>query len=325
MKAVVTRDSEIVVEERPTPEPNGHQVLVRVHGAGLNRADLLQKAGGYPAPPGSPPDIPGLEFAGVVEAVGPAVHALREGDRVFGITGGGSHAEYIVTGEDQVAHVPQSLDLVAAGGVPEAFVTAHDAMFTQGCLHPGQAVLIHAVASGVGTAALQLAACMGCTVMGTARTEEKLERCKDLGLHHGIVAPRDLDPDALAGDIRTAGVEPNLIVDLVGGAYFAADLAVAAAKARIIVVGTLAGVKAEMNLLLLMMKRLEVRGTVLRSRPPHEKAAAMHAFAGHVLPLLASGNVAPIIEEVVPLDEAARAYDLLASDATFGKLVLDCR
>ena len=325
MKAAVVRDGRVLVEERPRPEPTADQVLVRVHGAGLNRADLLQKAGFYPAPAGVPQDIPGLEFAGTVEATGPGVHALDTGDRVFGITGGGSQAEFVLTTEAQVARVPAGLDLVEAGGVPEAFVTGHDALFTQACVHPGDTVLIHAVGSGVGTAALQLAACIGCAVVGTARTQEKLDRCRHLGLTHGVLAPRDLDVDALAAAVLEAAGEANVIIDLVGGAYFGVDLAVAGPRGRIVIVGAMGGANAETNLLLLMSKRLEVRGTVLRSRPAHEKAAATHAFAGHVLPLLAAGTLKPVVEEVVPLDEAARAYDLLASDATFGKVILDCR
>lgn len=325
MQAVIVRDGAVMVEERAHPEPVGDQVLVRVHGAGLNRADLLQRAGGYPAPPGVPPDIPGLEFAGVVEALGAGVHTLHVGDRVFGITGGGGQAEYVVSPEAQLARVPESLDLVEAGGVPEAFLTAHDALFTQANLHPGETVLVHAVGSGVGTAALQLAECIGGTVVGTARTQEKLDRGADLGLDHGVLAGRDLDPDALASAITETAGEANVVLDLVGGGYFGVDLAVAAPRGRVVVVGTLAGIKAETNLLLLMAKRLEVRGTVLRSRPGHEKAAATHAFAGHVLPLLAAGSVCPVVEEVVPLAEAPRAYELLASDATFGKVILDCR
>lgn len=325
MRAVVVRDGSVVVEERPTPDPADDQILVRVHGAGLNRADLLQRAGGYPAPPGVPADIPGLEFAGVVEAAGPDVRRLQPGDSVFGITGGGSQAEFVVTGEDQVARVPAALDLVEAGGIPEAFITAHDAMFTQACVHPGNTVLIHAVGSGVGTAALQLAECLGCTVIGTARTQEKLDGCKALGMHHGVLVGATVDVEAVSGAIREAVGDVDVVVDLVGGDYFGVDLAVAAPKARIVIVGTLAGIKSEINLLALMLKRVEVRGTVLRSRSEAEKATATHAFAGHVLPLLAAGTVRPIVEKILPIDEAADAYDRLALDATFGKLILDCR
>lgn len=325
MRAVVIESGTLTVAERPTPEPAADQVLVRVHGAGINRADLLQLAGAYPAPPGSPPDIPGLEFAGEVEAVGPGAHQLSPGDRVFGIVGGGGQAEYVLTTEAQCARVPDSVDLVEAGAVPEAFLTAHDAMFTQAGVHPGSTVLIHAVGSGVGTAALQLAACIGCTVVGTSRTPEKLDRCHDLGLDVAVAAPRDLDPEALASAILDVADPPEVVVDLVGGAYFAVDLAVAAPRGRVVVVGSIGGVKAEANLLHLMTKRLEVRGTVLRSRPAHEKAAATHAFAGHVLPPLSAGAVRPVIEAVLPLDRAQEAYDLVASDATFGKVVLDAR
>lgn len=324
MRAVTVDDGSVTVAERPTPEPTADQVLVRVHGAGLNRADLLQRAGMYPAPPGVPPDIPGLEFAGTVEATGPGVHQLREGERVFGIVSGGGQAEYVLTTESLCARVPDALDLVTAGGVPEAFVTAHDALFTRACVHPGAVVLVHAVASGVGTAALQLAACIGCTVVGTSRTPEKLDRCAELGLEHGVLAPREPDPRALAERITEAAGPVDVTIDLVGGDHFPADLAVAAPKGRIVLVGTLAGIKAEANLLHVMAKRLDVLGTILRSRAPHEKAAAVHAFAGHVLPLLSAGTVRPVVEEVVPFTDAERAYELLASDRTFGKVILDC-
>lgn len=323
MRAVTIRDGKVVVDERPDPTPAADQLLVRVHGAGLNRADLLQRAGGYPAPPGVPDDIPGLEFAGVVEAAGPAAHSFKTGDRVFGITGGAGQADYVVVPEGHCARVPEQLDLVEAGGVPEVFVTAHDAMFTQACVRPGETVLIHAVGSGVGTAALQLAECIGCTVVGTARTQEKLDRCVEMGLDHPVLAPRELDAAGLASAIREAAGDADVVIDLVGGDYFAVDLEVAALKGRVVLVGTLAGIKAETNLLNLLAKRVEARGTVLRSRAPHEKSAAVHAFAGHVLPLLSAGTVRPVIDEIVPLEEVGRAYELLESNRTFGKVVLD--
>src|SRR5438132_8012192 len=185
MRALVIREGGgLVVEDRPAPDPGDHDVLVRVAGAGINRADLLQRAGHYPAPPGSPPDIPGLEFAGTVEAAGPAVATLQPGDRVMGIVGGGGQAEYLTTAASHCARVPESFDLVEAGGIPEAFITAHDAMVVQGQLMAGQRVLVHAVASGVGTAALQLAQHFGATVAGTSRSKDKLARAAELGLDH---------------------------------------------------------------------------------------------------------------------------------------------
>lgn len=324
MRAVTIQDGKIVVDERPEPEPAVDQVLVRVHGTGLNRADLLQLRGGYPAPEGAPADIPGLEFAGVVEATGPDVNLLHAGDRVFGIVAGGGQAELVLTVESQCARVPEPLDLVEAGAVPEVFITAHDALFTQAHVRPGEVVLVHAVGSGVGTAALQLARCWGCTVVGTARTTGKLDRAKDLGLDHGVLASRELDTRALADEIRGVVGGADVVVDLVGGDYVGVDLEVANEKGRVILVGTLAGFSTQVNLLNLLVKRVELRGTALRGRPAAEKAAATHAFAGHVLPLLTAGTVRPVIEEVVPLDESARAYELLASDTTFGKVILDC-
>lgn len=326
MRAVTFHDGGVLrLEDRPVPEPVSSQVLVRVHGAGLNRADLLQRGGRYPAPPGAPPDIPGLEFAGIVEGTGPAVTTLRPGDRVMGIVAGGGQAQYLVTEESHCARVPEGLDLVEAGGVPEAFVTAHDAMFTQAELHPGGRVLVHAVASGVGTAALQLACAVGATVTGTSRTKEKLDRAADLGLHHPVLVGREFDPRSLAAELTGAGGPFDVVVDLVGGPYLTVDVATAAPKARIIVVGLIAGPRCELDMGVLLGKRLTVRGTVLRARPSHEKAEVTHAFAGQVLPLLAAGTVRPVVEAVVPVEEAERAYDLMSADALFGKVVLDLR
>ena len=303
MRALVIKEGgRLVVEDRPVPEPGDHDVVVRVAGAGINRADLLQRAGRYPAPPGAPPDIPGLEFAGVVEAAGPAVADLRPGDRVMGIVAGGGQAEYLVTAATHCARVPDALDLVEAGGIPEAFVTAHDAMIVQGGLMAGQTVLIHAVASGVGTAALQLAECLGATVAGTSRTQDKLDRCTKLGLDHPVLAPSQFEPAALAAEITAA-----------------------APRGRIVIVGLIAGGRAELDMGTLLAKRLVVRGTVLRSRPSPEKAEATHLFEGQVVPLLARGTIKPVIDAVVPLADAEQAYDLVAADGTFGKVVLDLR
>lgn len=323
---MIKEGGRLAVENRPVPEPGPGQVLVRVAGAGINRADLLQRAGKYPAPPGAPVDIPGLEFAGTVEAVGEGVTAPGAGDRVMGIVAGGGQAEYLVTEAAHCARIPGSLDLVEAGGVPEAFITAHDAMVVQGELMTGQRVLVHAVASGVGTAALQLARCLGATVAGTSRSKDKLERAAELGLDHPVEAPAQFEAAALAEEITSAAGGPiDVTVDLLGGAYLGVDVAAAGLKGRIVVVGLIAGRKAELDMGALLAKRLVVRGTVLRSRPAAEKAEATHLFEGQVVPLLAAGALRPIIETVLPLAEAEAGYELMASDRTFGRIVLDLR
>ena len=330
MRAVTIADGALHFAERPTPEPAAGQVRVRVHGAGINRADLIQRLGLYPAPPGSPPDIPGLEFAGVVDACGAGVTQFTAGDHVFGISGGGAQAEYLVIPAEQCARVPDGLDLVAMGGVPEAFVTAHDAMVTWAQIRAGEWMLVHAVGSGVGTAALQLARALGARVIGTARTPDKLERCRDLGLARGIVPPRTadgaLDVPALAAQLQDAtGGGVDVTLDLVGGDYVEADLQAAALKGRIVVIGTLAGGSARLPLLSLMGKRLSLFGTVLRARRDGEQGDAVAAFARDVVPLLADGTLDPVVERVFPIAEADDAYALVESDATFGKVILDCR
>jgi putative PIG3 family NAD(P)H quinone oxidoreductase len=326
MRALVIQEGgRLLVEDRPVPEPGADQVLVRVQGAGINRADLLQRAGRYPAPPGAPPDIPGLEFAGVVEAVGSTVASPCPGDRVMGIVAGGGQAEYLVTAASHCARVPATLDLVEAGGIPEAFITAHDAMVVQGELMGGQRVLVHAVGSGVGTAALQLAQCLGAAVAGTSRSKDKLERAVKLGLDHPILAPSGFDPAALAAEITAAGGPIDVTIDLLGGPYLGVDVVAAAPKGRIVIVGLIAGRSAELDMGAVLAKRLIVRGTVLRSRAAAEKADATHLFEGQVVPLIGRGAIRPVLDAVVPLAEAERAYDLVEQDRTFGKVVLDLR
>ncbi len=324
MRALVIQEGgRLVIEDRPVPEPSADQVLVRVNGAGINRADLLQRAGRYPAPPGVPPDIPGLEFAGVVEAVGSGVTSPCAGDRVMGIVAGGGQAEYLVTAAAHCARIPPDFDLVEAGGIPEAFITAHDAMVVQGELMSGQQVLVHAVGSGVGTAALQLAGCLGASVVGTSRSKDKLDRAVELGLTHPILAPSGFEPAALAEEITAAAGPIDVTVDLIGGPYLGVDVIAAAPKGRIVIVGLIAGRKAELDMGALLAKRLIVRGTVLRSRPSAEKADATHLFEGQVVPLLGRGAIKPVIDVVVPLAEAERGYELMEKDRTFGKVVLD--
>lgn len=314
-----------MIEDRPDPAPEPGTVVVSVSGAGVNQADLLQRRGGYPAPPGSPADIPGLEFSGVVEAAGAGVGSPAVGDRVMGIVGGGAQAERLLVPAGQCAPVPAGVDLVAAGGIPEAFVTAHDALVTRAGLRAGERVLIHAVGSGVGTAAVQIAATLGAEVVGTSRTGSKLERARDLGLDHGVVAPHDLDESALAAAIRATGGEIDVVLDLVGGPYVGVDVAVAAPGGRIMLVSTAGGIRAPLSILTMMQRRLTMFGTVLRSRSVAEKSAAVAAFDSDLGAGIATGSLAPVIAAVVPLAEVTDAYERLAGGAVFGKIVLDCR
>jgi NADPH2:quinone reductase len=330
VRAITIVDGHLELAERPVPDPDPDGVVVRVHGAGLNRADLLQRAGRYPPPPGVPVDIPGMEFSGVVSAVAPNVATPAVGDRVFGITGGGAQAEYVAIPAVHCAPVPENLDLVAMGGVPEVFITVHDAIVTQAHIAAGEWLLVHAIGSGIGTTALQLAHQLGARVVGTARTVEKIERCRALGLDAGIqpqlTADGALDADALAWAIVEAtGGGAHVTLDTVGGDYVVADVNAAAPKGRIVCIGTIAGGRATLPIMSILGKRLTIIGTVLRGRDVAEKKAATDAFVRDVVPMLADGRVAPIIDAVIPLAEADDAYALLESDATLGKVVLDCR
>lgn len=325
MKAVVIRGKggpEVLeIADVPRPEPRGESVLVRVHAAALNRADLLQAKGMYPAPPGAPADIPGLEFAGVVEALGPDVHdPVEVGDRVFGIVAGGAQAEYLTTHPRMLVKVPDGLDLEAAGAVPEAFLTAHDALTTQGGLAPGESVLIHAAGSGVGTAAVQIARAMGCLVLGTSRTADKLEKSRELGLDVAIVSPSGTFADDVKAHTRGDGV--RVILDLLGAKALAENLAAVARRGTIVEVGLLTGARGEIDLSALLAKRATIVGTTLRARPLEEKVAATRLFAAQVVPWLERGVVRPVLDSTFALEDVRKAHERLASNGSFGKVVL---
>lgn len=320
MRAAVVSDGRLQLEERPLPEPRGREIRVRVTASGVNRADLLQRAGRYPAPPGVPADVPGLEYAGVVDALGPAASGWEPGDRVMGLVGGGAHADYLVVEDDQAVAVPDGLDDVAAGSSVEVFATAHDALVTQAGLRSGETVLVHAVGSGVGTAAVQLVRALGARAIGTTRTPAKLEAARELGLDGGVVVRDPTDRHTAA---QLAELGPiDVVLDLVGGDYVALDCHVAAPQARIMVVGLLAGASTDLPMGQLLRKRLTVRGTVLRARPAHEKAAVAAAFAREVVPLLADGRCAPVGAETHDLADADAAYDRLATNEVVGKITL---
>jgi len=324
MKAVVITSpggpEVLEINERPVPEPGVSQIRVRVRASALNRADILQREGNYPVPPGAPADISGMEYAGEVDAVGPDVSVWKVGDRVMGIVGGGGHAEYLCVHEGEAMPLPRGMSWEDAAAIPEAFLTAHDALFNRLGLRPGQTLLIHAVGSGVGTAGLQLAKVAGATVVGTARSAGKLERAEQLGL--------DVSIDASSGD-WVAQVEAAIgtdrvhaVMDLVGGGYLEGNLRVIALRGRIVVVGLTAGATAQFNMGVLLRKRLTIVGTVLRSRPLEEKIELAREFTARAVPLFEEGRIKPIVDRVFAFEEIREAHTLMESNETFGKIVL---
>jgi len=327
MKAVYIKEfggpEKLELREIPNPPKlQNNQVLLRVKAAGVNRADLLQVRGNYAPPSGYSPNIPGLEFAGEIVETGQNASTYSVGDRVFGITAGEAQAEFLVIDQSLLARIPDNLTFAEAAAVPEVFVTAHDALFTQGGLSKGESVLIHAVGSGVGLAGLQLAKAMGSRVFGTSRTQDKLDRCEEFGLDVPIVvakAPQFAD----VVKENSAGNGVNMILDLVGGSYFEESLASLALKGRLMLVGLTGGRSAQFDLGIALHKRLTIRGTVLRGRSTEEKAEAMSAFEKGVVPLLAAGLVRPNLDKVFSAANVIEAYKYLASNESFGKVVLE--
>ena len=306
----------------PRPEVAADHVLVRVRASALNRADLLQRQGRYPAPPGYPQEIPGIEFAGEIADVGPLAKMWKPGQRVFGLIGGGAHAEYLVTPERLLAEVPENLNWAEAAAIPEVFITAHDALWTQAELRPAESVLIHAVGSGVGLAAVQLTRAIHAVPYGSSRTPDKIEKAKEYGLQDGVVVRENFDVMMSAAEQWTAGKGINVVLDLVGGPYVKASQKVLAAKGRMILVGTLAGGSYELESRFVMSKRLQIRGTVLRARSLEEKILVMQKFASEVVPLLAKGVLRPNIDRVFKMSEIAKAHQRLESNESFGKAVV---
>jgi len=294
-----------------------------VRATAVNRADLLQRAGAYPAPPDAPKDIPGLEFAGEVDAVGEGVTAMEPGDRVMGLCGGGAYAEAVVVPARAAVHVPSRLSFPEAAAVPEAFITAWDALIDRANLRAGETVLIPAVGSGVGLAGLQVAVAIGARVIGTARTAEKLDRARAYGLAEGddiVVTNGAFAPDVLR---INAGRGVDVVLELVGGDYVAEDLACLAEKGRIVLVGMMGGHRTDLDLGQVLRKRAHVIGTMLRSRPIEEKIAAVQALERHVVPLLARGTLKAVVDRTFPFARAAEAHAYMASNQGFGKIVLE--
>ncbi|HET9551640.1 MAG TPA: NAD(P)H-quinone oxidoreductase [Anaeromyxobacteraceae bacterium] len=304
------------------PTASRGEVLVRVKAAAMNRADLLQRRGLYPPPPGYREDIPGMELAGEVAALGAGVTGWKVGDRVMAIAAGEAQAEYAVVHERMLLRVPEGLSLEQAGAIPEAGLTAHDALFTIGGLRPGWTVLIHAVGSGVATAALQIARAAGALTIGTSRTADKLEKARALGLDHGILVGKEEPKFADEVKKLTGRRGAALVLDFVGAPYLAENLACLAPSGRIVEIGTMGGPKATVDLGLLMRARASLVGTVLRPRPLEEKIAATQAFARDVLPLVASGAVKPVVDAVLPAARAREAHEKMEANDSFGKIVL---
>jgi putative PIG3 family NAD(P)H quinone oxidoreductase len=325
VRAIVIREpggpEVLELRDVPTPEPARGEVRVRVRATAVNRADVLQRMGMYPAPHGSPADIPGLEIAGEVDAVGDGVTELSRGDRVFGIVGGGGYAEHIVVHARTLARVPDDMSLSDAAAIPEAFITAYDAMIDQAGLRAGETVLVHAAGSGVGTAAMQIGKAVGARVIGTARTPEKVGRARELGFSETIVVEGGSFAEQVLA--RTDGRGADVIVELVGGAYIAQDLVCAAPGGRIIVIGTMGGVRSEVDLSAVLRKRITLRGTVLRSRPLEEKILAARALERHMVPLFENKTLHPVVDRVLPLAQADAAHRLMQSNQSFGKIVLE--
>jgi NADPH:quinone reductase len=303
------------VAERHDPEPSANEVLVAVRYAGLNPADLAQRAGRYPAPPGSPPDIPGLEVAGTVLECGSAVQGWKEGDRVFGLVGGGGLADRVVVHERHVAAVPKRLGEADAAAVPEAFITAHDAVMVQAGLASGERLLVNGASGGVGTAGVQLGLAAGATVLANVRSEHAAGRLRGFGAE-------TVTPDTVRERVREIG-GVDVVLELVGSPNVPLDVEGLRLKGRIMVVGTGAGTDAELPLRALMARRGSISSTFLRARALEEKAVAVQLFAHNVVPLLADGRVEPVVDRVFPVDRVAEAFEYLAAPGKFGKVLLE--
>ena len=310
MRAVTIADDKLSVEDHPDPTAGAGECLVRVHAAGLNGADMMQRRGRYPAPPGAPQDIPGLELAGEVIDRGPGVTRFEVGDRVMAIVAGGGQAELAVVHERILMPVPDNLDWPEAGGVPEVFTTAHDGVFTQAGLKPGERFLVHGGAGGVGTAAIQLGRAAGARVTATVRNPDHRSRVAELGAE--VIAPEGFEQHGPF----------DVILELVGAPNLPGDLQALGFWGRIMVIGISAGAKAEVNLGLAMQKRARILNSTLRTRPLEEKAMTARAVERSVLPALASGTVHVPIAATFALEDAVAAYDRFSEGGKLGKIVL---
>ena len=321
--AVITRPGgpEVIeIRDVDTPRVGHDDVLIRVRASALNRADIHQRKGVYPAPPGSPPDIPGLEYVGEVADVGANVRQHTPGDRVWGIVGGGAHAEYLVAAASTVARAPLQLSWEDAGAIPEAFITAHDALISQAQLARDERVLIHAVGSGVGLAAIQVARAVGAVPFGLSRTADKIERAMGFGLEQGAVAKNASEMSDIVRAWAPNGFD--VVLDLVGGDYTPASIDALAVRGRLMLVGLVSGASATFDMRRILSKRIRFTGTVLRPRSTAEKAAATAAFSRDLGKLFDIGSLRPAVDSVFPLNDIADAHRRMESNDSFGKIVI---
>ncbi|HEY6470720.1 MAG TPA: NAD(P)H-quinone oxidoreductase [Candidatus Dormibacteraeota bacterium] len=323
MRAVVVArpggPEELRVEERPDPHAGDGEVVISVAGAGVNRADLLQRQGFYPPPPGAS-EVLGLEASGVIKEIGVRVEGLATGDKVMALLEGGGYAELAAVRATQVVRVPDNVDLIDAGGIPEVFITAHDALFTRGRLGHDETVLIHGGGGGVGTAAIQLARLHGCRVIVTAGSAEKLARCIELGAEVGINYKTE-DFVARTREV-TAGRGADVVLDIMGASYLERNLDVVASDGRVVVIGMQGGTHTDIDLAVMMRRRISLISTALRARPAQQKAVIVAAFAADVVPALARRTLRPVVDRTLTFDEAADAHRLMESGGAVGKIVL---
>lgn len=312
--------SVLQIQEIAEPVPSSDEILVKVHATAVNRADLLQRVGRYPPPAGTRADVPGLEFAGEVETVGESISGFKRADRVMGLLPGEGYAEKIVTPARLAMPIPENLGYEQAAAIPEVFLTAYDALFAQLKLRMGERLLIHAVGSGVGTAALQLAKETGAVVFGTAGSHEKLTKAKELGLDFAVNYKTDNFEEVVLSETNREGVDA--VFDMVGASHWEKNLACVTSSGRIIVVGLLGGARVEIDLARIMAKRIHIIGTVLRARPLEEKIALTQDFRKHVLPLFALGRIRPVLDRTFPFEKAAEAHAYMQANKNFGKIVL---
>jgi putative PIG3 family NAD(P)H quinone oxidoreductase len=309
----------LVAVERPTPTPKSGEVLIKVAAAGVNRPDVMQRLGKYPPPPGAS-DIPGLEVAGTVDQIGPDVTGWKIGDAVCALVAGGGYAEYCAAPSPQCLPVPRGLDLVSAAAIPETFFTVWTNVFERGRLDTGESILVHGGSSGIGTAAIQIARARGARVFATARSPEKCRACEQLGAERAINYKETDFLEAVRASTGGRGVD--VVLDMVGGEYFARNIDALAVEGRLVEIATLHGAKAELTIPTIMQRRLTVTGSTLRARSVADKGAIARAVHTHVWPLLESGAVKPIVYQTFPLQHAADAHRVMEAGNHIGKLVL---